>query len=67
MNECLKLNHPLEEILRTGGAYDEYTVVNWCPECGAIVVDVEYDGRVSPDHKLKMKLPRIAKEAINAS
>ncbi len=49
--------HNLKEIYR----YDERDhseVVRWCEDCGAIVVDLEFDGRLSPGGATRMKLPK---------
>lgn len=32
-------------------------IVRWCPHCGAIVVDKEYDGRLFPGRAMKMRFP----------
>lgn len=32
-------------------------VVRWCPICGAIVVDTDYDGRTNPGQVMKMRFP----------
>ena len=59
--KCKEGLHPLKEIRRyTGGVAD--SVIRWCPDCGAIVIDAECDGRVYPGHYMKMKLPKLAKE-----
>lgn len=33
-------------------------VVKWCPDCGAIVIDGETDGRVNAGAVLKMMFPK---------
>ena len=60
--KCKEGLHPLKEILRTDydGLADK--VVRWCPNCGAIVVDLDCDNRVYPGRVMKMKLPELAKE-----
>jgi hypothetical protein len=46
--ECQKGNHPWEAV------YEDYVsdlvsnVVRWCPSCGAVVVDQDFDGRTNP-------------------
>ena len=62
LDKCTKGNHPLEKIFTFSKNRDEDVAVNWCPECGAVVVDIEFDGRISPGAVVKMKVPRIAKE-----
>ncbi len=37
--------------------FDSYNVVRWCPKCGAVVVDCDYDGRINPGQILKMRFP----------
>ena len=56
--KCKEGLHPLKEISRRCDGYVD-RVVRWCPDCGAIVVDMECDGRVYPGHYSKMKLPKI--------
>ncbi len=58
MNECLKGNHSLIEILRSSLSYDDDHVAMWCTNCGCIVVDYEVDGR-RISSKLKIKAPNI--------
>jgi hypothetical protein len=53
--------HNLQEIYSEG--QDTRYVVRWCTDCGAIVVDVDVDGRVMPGRYSRMKFPRIALEA----
>jgi len=38
-------------------------VVKWCPQCGAIVVDKEVDGRLM-NSRIKMQFPDITKGAL---
>lgn len=50
--------HPLEEIFtdhRSGGGIE--TVVRWCPTCGAIVIDIDVDGRTAPGRVMPMRFP----------
>lgn len=54
---CDRKNHPLKEILRTGYTDDKQNVVRWCPDCGAVVVDSEFDGRIDPGRVMKMRFP----------
>ena len=61
---CKKGLHPLKTILRIPQAFDTERVVRWCPECGAIVVDMDYDGRTKPGHYMKMQLPNITKNIV---
>lgn len=50
----------LEEIHRDGrnSPLGEYEVVRWCPNCGAVVIDVEVDGRVYPGRVSGMRFPK---------
>jgi valyl-tRNA synthetase len=54
---CDGYNHPLIEIQRKSDHYGIESVVRWCPDCGAIVVDGEMDGRVQAGQVMKMKFP----------
>jgi hypothetical protein len=58
-----KGNHDLQVIFLTscGDAPDAEYVVRWCAECGAIVVDIDMDGRTAPGRARKMELPRCSK------
>lgn len=58
---CDGTNHPLKEIFRSGYRDDVQSVVRWCPDCGSVVVDGEYDGRVRPGGVMKMQFPALAK------
>ncbi len=44
-------------IINSNGCDNEEKVVRWCKDCGAIVVDLDYDGRTNPGHYMKMRLP----------
>jgi hypothetical protein len=35
--------------------------IRWCPECGAIVIDIDSDNRTFPGRIMKMKFPKISK------
>lgn len=59
--KCKEGLHPLKEIMRKHDCVAD-TVVRWCPDCGAIVVDADCDGRVYAGHHMKMVLPKLAKE-----
>ena len=59
--DCIKSgNHDLEFIYGTE-TWEKDTYVRWCKNCGAIVVDVEYDGRLRPGEIMKMKYPEITR------
>lgn len=58
---CKNGNHSLVEILRKPLPFETDEVAKWCPNCGAIVVDIESDHRVYPGQKLKMQFVGEAK------
>lgn len=62
LDKCKKGNHPLIEISSILLGYGEEKIVRWCPKCGAIVVDLEVDGRLYPGYYKKMVIPEITKE-----
>jgi hypothetical protein len=37
-------------------------VVRWCSHCGAVVVDLDYDGRTKPGFIKSVQFPEIAKQ-----
>lgn len=41
-----------------GAASDK--VVRWCPNCGAVVVDEDFEGRILPGRYTKMRFPKSA-------
>jgi hypothetical protein len=53
-----KCEHNLKEITRNDLGYNETEVVRWCNKCGAIVVDLESDGRIWAGHFKKMIFPQ---------
>lgn len=58
---CKKGLHPFKVIARFG--YDnEIRVVRWCPECGAVVVDMDCDNRTYPGYYKKLQYPNITKK-----
>ena len=58
---CDGKNHPLIKILESTPSFDmdPYAVVRWCPDCGAVVVDREVDGRFVGRYS-KMRFPELA-------
>lgn len=56
---CRTGNHSLIPIFTVDGG-DEKATVRWCTCCGAVVVDGEYDGRISPGHYRKLQAPELA-------
>lgn len=62
LNEhCLRGLHPLIEIERISTGFED-RVIRWCPECGAVVIDWDLDGRTYPGRDMKMKLTKLYKE-----
>lgn len=61
MGECLKGQHSLDTILSVPEWDGTARVVRWCVICGAVVVDVDIDGRVSPGHGTRMRFPLLAR------
>lgn len=55
--------HELDAIYRHGSEMEE-TVVRWCVRCGAIVVDVDVDGRTAPGQGTPMRLPALDLESL---
>jgi len=55
-------DHELVAIWTEGGPMSA-DVVRWCVNCGAIVVDTDYDGRTNPGYTMKMRYPEITKWA----
>lgn len=55
--------HRLIDILASGPEM-ERTVVRWCADCGAVVVDIDSDGRTQPGAQMSMRFPLMT---INAS
>lgn len=46
----------LQTIYRREGAGSD-AVVRWCPKCGAVVVDEDFDGRTHPGAYMSMRFP----------
>jgi predicted RNA-binding Zn-ribbon protein involved in translation (DUF1610 family) len=53
----------LVELDRTSVDWDVDAVTRWCPECGAVVVDKEYDCRIV-GYYAKMRFPEITRRAL---
>lgn len=39
----------------------EQDVVRWCTDCGAVVIDIDFDGRTYPGRVKEMQFPKIIK------
>lgn len=61
-SKCKKGLHPFVTISSVDINLFEEKVIRWCPECGAIVVDMEVDGRLYPGHYKKIRYPNITKK-----
>jgi len=48
------------------GFNDKDAVVQWCPECGAVVIYKEYDCRMAGNY-VKMKFPIITRKALKTN
>ena len=60
--KCDGHNHNLVEILDSRHSWDEsYQVARWCEDCGAIVVDLDYDNRTLPGKYMEMRFPLFLK------
>lgn len=61
MKECNGSEHRLIVIWRETGAASD-AVVRWCQDCGAVVVDEDYDGRTHAGRYMAMRFPnRVAR------
>lgn len=60
-SECQKGLHRFKIITKRDFG-DEELAVRWCPQCGAIVVDREFDGRLDPGYYQKLKYPEITEK-----
>lgn len=58
IEKCRAGQHPFIAISRTQDGTG-YKVVRWCPECGAIVVDADYDGRTNAGYYRKLQYPNL--------
>ena len=54
---CKAGKHNLKVIYRDGYEDHDQNVVRWCEDCGAVVVDVDYDNRTNAGQIMKMKFP----------
>ncbi len=50
-----------------GSAMEEEHVVRWCRKCGAVVVDVDVDGRTHPGRVSPMRFPESMGKKPNGS
>jgi hypothetical protein len=61
---CRDGKHTLRNVYIDCWTDLERRVVRWCTYCGAIVVDVEYDGRTRPGGFLPMEFPVVTRELV---
>jgi hypothetical protein len=60
---CDGRKHNLIDILfEPGDLPGLESVVRWCSDCGAIVIDSDIDGRTWPGKVMKMRFPKITIE-----
>lgn len=60
IEKCKTGQHPFIVISKTEASL-AYKVVRWCPECGAIVVDADYDNRTNAGYYRELQYPEIVK------
>lgn len=56
MITCRNGQHSLQ-VIYIAGSSDCVDVVRWCRECGAVVVDVDFDNRTQPGRAVPMQFP----------
>lgn len=61
-NGCKKGLHPFKVISSSMVGFNEAKVVRWCPECGAIVVDMDSDNRTYAGYYKTLQYPNITKK-----
>ena len=62
MTEPCNGRHDLIVIMGVRGSHpDSMERVRWCRKCGAVVVDIDLDGRTMPGARMSMMLPTSAK------
>ena len=55
---CNKKEHNLQKLYSAPeGTPGVDEVVRWCRDCGAVVIDVDVDGRPQPGRVMDMKFP----------
>lgn len=57
---CARGKHNLIPVFQVG-QYSCSTVVRWCTCCGAVVVDLDADGRTRPGYHRELQAPELAK------
>lgn len=56
--KCDGVTHRLLDIFANENAISS-AVVRWCADCGAVVVDEDYDGRTNPGQYVEMLFPNM--------
>lgn len=59
---CREGRHSLISIYTEHGD-DNHAVVRWCEQCGAVVIDEDMDGRISPGKVMSMQFPEFRRLA----
>lgn len=62
LTNCKKGRHNLIDIQVIVEDHLSERVVRWCKTCGAVVVDIDCDGRINPGRIVPMQIPEIFKE-----
>ncbi len=65
IEKCIKGEHTLESIESLSHWDGSEQVVRWCSVCGAVVVDMQIDNRITPGHYMPMKFPKIFTDKFN--
>lgn len=59
---CKRGKHSLIVVYYEGSDENRaQPVVRWCEDCGAVVVDVDFDGRTHPGRLMQMKVPNVSR------
>jgi len=61
---CIEGNHKLIVIDSNTQDGMSSEVIRWCQSCGAIVIDRESDGRLSPGYVMKMRFPKLVLDSM---
>lgn len=61
---CDGKNHNWKKIYEEELTICRLNVVRWCRDCGAVVVDIDYDNRTSPGQIMKIQFPKITQERV---
>jgi hypothetical protein len=64
MSKCGS-KHPWIDVYSTSEGCGVEIVVRWCPKCGGIVIDRDFDNRTNPGAIMKASFPGSAYEPLN--